>query len=226
MAAPAPGTAAPARRGNLLTNKLGPLPTWAWLAIATVIIVAVAFFMRKKQASSQAQPGQTAGIQSVPDIIIQNGGGNGRRGGTPPPGSVPPAQPPPTGSTPPPAGSTGNGGNTPVNWSQLTGPPPGTSNADQLGQAIAQDPNYPRYTGTGTTTTPAAKTSTQPKPKAQQYTTVTVAKWTAKNTPWNSTLSGIADHYHVAVATLAKLNGIKDINLIYPGQKIRVPVSS
>lgn len=73
---------------------------------------------------------------------------------------------------------------------------------------------------------PPAKTTTPPS-KAQKYTTVTVVKWTAQHTPWNSTLSGIADHYGVkgGYQTLAKLNGIKNPNLIYPGQKIKVPVS-
>lgn len=87
------------------------------------------------------------------------------------------------------------------------------------------------------TTTPPVKTKgpsgppvTRPpvppkKQPAPQYTTVTVARWTDKNTPWNSTLSGIAEHYHVkgGYQALAKLNGIKNANLITPGQKIKVP---
>lgn len=63
------------------------------------------------------------------------------------------------------------------------------------------------------------------KPK---YTEVTVVKWTTKpGVPWNSTLSTIADHYHVkgGYQELAKLNHISNPNLIYPGQKIKVPVS-
>jgi LysM repeat protein len=78
-------------------------------------------------------------------------------------------------------------------------------------------------------TTPPKKTpgplkpKTPAKPAKPKYPTVTVAKWTAKNTPWNSTLSGIAAHYGTTAAALAKLNGIKNENLITPGQKIRVP---
>lgn len=55
---------------------------------------------------------------------------------------------------------------------------------------------------------------------------VTVVAWSKEGTPWNSTLSGIAAHYHVkgGAAELGKLNHIKDINKIYPGQKIKVPV--
>jgi len=55
--------------------------------------------------------------------------------------------------------------------------------------------------------------------------TVTVVKWQpAPNTPWNSTLSGIAAHYHTTVSRLMQLNpGITNENLIYPGQQIKVP---
>lgn len=58
-------------------------------------------------------------------------------------------------------------------------------------------------------------------------TTVTVAPWRASNPPWNSTLSGIADHYHVSggATELAKLNHITNPNEIHAGQKIKVPVS-
>lgn len=62
----------------------------------------------------------------------------------------------------------------------------------------------------------------------QGYTEVTVVKWTTKpGVPWNSTLSGIADHYKVkgGYQALAKLNHISNPNLVYPGQKIKVPVS-
>jgi LysM repeat protein len=52
---------------------------------------------------------------------------------------------------------------------------------------------------------------------------VTVAKYTRNSPVWNSTLSGIASHYHTSVAALLKLNpGIKNPNVIYPGQQIRV----
>jgi uncharacterized membrane protein YgcG len=66
----------------------------------------------------------------------------------------------------------------------------------------------------------------------QRYTEVTVRPWTAKPgpgnlAPWDSTLWGIANHYHVSggVNALAKLNGISDPNHVTPGQKIKVPVS-
>ena len=65
-----------------------------------------------------------------------------------------------------------------------------------------------------------------PKPPAQQYTIVDVVPF-ADPAPWDSTLWGIATHYNVpgGYQALATLNGIKDPNLIFPGEKIRVPVS-
>lgn len=50
---------------------------------------------------------------------------------------------------------------------------------------------------------------------------VTVAKWSASNTPWNSTLWGIAHHYGETIAQIqAKNPSIKNPNLIYPGQRV------
>lgn len=65
-----------------------------------------------------------------------------------------------------------------------------------------------------------------PSPK-QRYKTITVAKWNDRHAPWNSTLWGIADHYKVrgGYQRLAELNKISDPDLIYPGQKIKVPIS-
>lgn len=37
------------------------------------------------------------------------------------------------------------------------------------------------------------------------------------------TLSGIAARYHTSVGALAKLNGIKNVNLIYAGRALRLP---
>lgn len=99
----------------------------------------------------------------------------------------------------------------------------------------------PGGSGGGGEPQPGPKPKPKPKPKKRKppvkgtghrgttrYVTVTVVKWTPTNTPWNSTLSGIAGHYHVpgGADALAKLNSIKNPNLIYPGQKIRVPVTS
>lgn len=71
-----------------------------------------------------------------------------------------------------------------------------------------------------------------PKKPPKKYETVMVGRWTPvpgrhNLAPWNSTLWGIATHYNVpgGYQALAKLNGIKDANLIHPGQKIKVPVA-
>jgi len=107
MAAPQPQ----ARGGNLLTQKLGPLATWVWLIIATVLVGVVYLILKHKQAAAPAasSAGSTTGVAQVPDTIIQNYLGNTPSGGTtpppattppptttPPPVSVPPTQPQPT----------------------------------------------------------------------------------------------------------------------------------
>lgn len=64
------------------------------------------------------------------------------------------------------------------------------------------------------------KPSPTPQPIAQKR-YVTVAQWSSTNTPWNSTLWGIAHHYGESLATIEKLNPqIKNPNLIYKGQKV------
>lgn len=65
-----------------------------------------------------------------------------------------------------------------------------------------------------------------PSPKAR-YRTVTVGTWNSTKAPWNSTLWGIADHYKVSggYQRLAKINNIAHPDLVYPGQKIKVPIS-
>jgi cytoskeletal protein RodZ len=173
----------PQASGGVLTQRLGPLATWVWLLIATVgigiyYLIAKARSKNSGNGSGQAGTGEAAGVQDVPDIVLQN----------------------------------------------------------YTSQTASPTVNVPPTTPTAPTTPAAPSTPTKPttpsKPAAKapaksKYDTVTVAKWTATNTPWDSTLSGIAAHYHVkgGYQALAKLNGIKNPNLIYPGQKIKVPVS-
>lgn len=70
--------------------------------------------------------------------------------------------------------------------------------------------------------TPAPK----PKPKPKPPRTVTVVKWTRHNTPWNSTLWGIANHEHVSGGWqyLQKINHIHGDprKALQPGMKIRL----
>lgn len=100
-------------------------------------------------------------------------------------------------------------------WAYL-GHPPG--NQQILPVTTASTP--------GTTTpdpAPVTPAPVTPVPAAPAVRYVTVVKYTTRNPPWNSTLSGIAGHESTSVATLLKLNpSIKNANLIYPGQQIRV----
>lgn len=181
--------------GGALRQKLGPFPTWAYLVFVTVILLGYYLYKKHKSGSSSSSSSNTNG-QALP-------------------GEATGAQNVPdyvfqstTNIEEPPESNTISIGNPPVSPPPPTTPPPKST----------------------TPSKPAPKPppkSTTPPSKGQKYATVTVTKWTASNTPWNSTLSGIAEHYGVkgGYAALAKLNGISNPNLIYPGQKIKVPVS-
>lgn len=104
----------PGGGGNLLEQRLGPLATWVWLLIATLLIGAYYLYARRKQGaagSTAAAPGATANASQVPDIILQDYAApvtQSQAVTVPPAGSVPPPQPPPKG-TPPPHKPTGPG---------------------------------------------------------------------------------------------------------------------
>lgn len=68
--------------------------------------------------------------------------------------------------------------------------------------------------GGGTTPPPP------PPPAAPPRRYVRVAKFTSKNPPWNSTLSGIAGRSGRTVAQLKSWNAIANVNVIFTGQKI------
>lgn len=71
------------------------------------------------------------------------------------------------------------------------------------------------------TTPPPANTTPPPATSTPRY--VTVVKFTTKNPPWNSTLSGIAAHERTTVARLMQLNPwIKNPNLLHVGDRVRV----
>jgi hypothetical protein len=100
-------TAPASSGGNVLTRKLGPLPTWAWLAIATGAGLLYYIASKKKTAaaastsSSTTSPTSTAtSASNVPDYVFQNY--NEIPPTTPPP-AAPPTAPPATAPTTPPA---------------------------------------------------------------------------------------------------------------------------
>lgn len=203
--------------GNILTQRVGPLATWVWLLIGTLLIVVIAVIMKKKQGSKtqqQCPPGYqmdasgtcqpTSGTLQTPDIILQNYAAPVTQTQTQTQIAPPEAEPPPE---PTPGG-------------------PGPQIMCKVGeQRVLEGGKY--------VCKPIPKGKPGPKPKGKPtYQWVTVGKWTptpGKNNlaPWNSTLWGIATHFNVkgGYQELAKLNGIKNPNLIHPGQKIKVPVS-
>jgi hypothetical protein len=69
--------------GGALKEKMGPLQTWAWLAIITGAGLLYYLYKKSKGGASggqavgaatqaQASPGQVTGAQNVPDYVFQN----------------------------------------------------------------------------------------------------------------------------------------------------------
>jgi hypothetical protein len=73
-APPAPGTGErgqpPRGRGNLFTRKLGPLPTWAWMAIGLALILGYAYYKSKTTTASSGTATGTDASQ-VPQFVNQ-----------------------------------------------------------------------------------------------------------------------------------------------------------
>lgn len=65
--------------------------------------------------------------------------------------------------------------------------------------------------------TPSTPDITEPAP-APEYTTYTVRK--------NDSLTKIAAKYHTNYQVIARINGIKDPDLIYTGQQLKIPLNS
>ena len=68
---------------NILTNKLGPLPTWGWLGIVTGGGIGY-YLYAKNKAGATATP--TTGSGQIPDYIFQNYNQIPPSAGTPGPG--------------------------------------------------------------------------------------------------------------------------------------------
>jgi LysM repeat protein len=61
----------PARGGgNVFTTKLGPLPMWAWAAIASAVLIGWAYY-RNKQAASATAANSSAGASTPASDIPQ-----------------------------------------------------------------------------------------------------------------------------------------------------------
>ena|SRR5215469_11300519 len=134
-----------------------------------------------------------------------------------------------------PAGAT-TSGNAPQTTGDITVDPSATTinvqapYSNQQSSSVTQNP--PRHATPNPQPTPApppvkkthvTQVKKPPVPAVPKAASVTVAKWTARNTPWNSTLTGIAVHEHTTVAKLLQLNPqVKNPNVLTPGQKIMI----
>lgn len=67
---------------NVLTRKLGPLPTWGWLGIATAGFGA--YYLYQSRKNSTAASATSTSASNVPDYVFQNYN------------QIPAAAPPPT----------------------------------------------------------------------------------------------------------------------------------
>lgn len=147
--------------GSTLSARIGPLPTWQWIALITAAGVAYYLLIGKNKAGTTAPAtdatADTTPANDVPQFVIQN---------YLPPYAPAMAQTTPTQTTP----------DQDVNPVGPPAPAPTT-------------PSAPAKVPTPTAKTPIK----QPKAKAS----VKVVKYTTKNPPWNSTISGIANHYGI-----------------------------
>lgn len=90
---------------NLLTHKLGPLPTWGWMGLGTGGVVGVALYMKHKAGTASTLTGTTptaTSASNVPDYVFQNYN------------EIPPAAAPPTATTTPPPTTQPAPGSTPT----------------------------------------------------------------------------------------------------------------
>ena len=64
--------AAPAKRTNLFTTKIGPLPMWAWVAIIGSLIIVWSIYARKKTASNAQTAANAAnGNQALTPPVVE-----------------------------------------------------------------------------------------------------------------------------------------------------------
>ena len=225
--------------GNFFTKKLGPLPMWAWIGIGVAALLVLSSYKSKfgknvntpnngtQPAYANLPPGTALDPQS---LTVVNEGYN--------PPAITINNPAPTGTPP------------------VVGRSPGYSVSDFTFKKFLRDPNSgaiygedpnntliwlspdmykslgtPAFTDIrqtwGDAGNPVALPAPpSPPPAAPQQRVVTVTPWSAGNTSWSSTLSGIAQHFYgdpQKYGYLAQVNGIQNPDLIYPGQKIIVP---
>lgn len=184
------------QQGNFLTRKYGGIPGIVW--IGGVAIIAYFLFFRNSSSSGNSSSGG-GGQSTTGDITLQPGTETIDLSGQT-------------------SGTTG-----------VDNPAPVTDN-----NGVPENPGGPNQTGTPNpqpTPVPPPKKKVIGKKvthKAGAAPTVTVAQWPGSAVggiaQWNTTLWGIANHYHTSVSELLKLNPwIKNPNQLQPGWKIKVP---
>lgn len=96
---------------NAFTRKLGPLPTWGWMAVGLALALGYYFFKKGKSgssASSAATPDQTTEASQIPQFVIESqaapvyatSSSTSSSTSTVPPTPPPPVPPTPTGGNP------------------------------------------------------------------------------------------------------------------------------
>jgi hypothetical protein len=198
MSEPAPEGGSPG--GGFMSAKFLGVPAIVWLLGAAVL----AYFYFKSSSSSSSSTGSSSGQPNQPQAT---------NSGTQTAGAI-----------------TVSPGTTNFN---ITSQYAQTQTASNTGAPAPRHrtpnpqptpkPKKPTKTHTTTVKTPAKKSNGGKS--AAQY--VTVAKFPGASSgglaQWNTTLWGISNHEHVSIATLLKLNPqIKNANLVYPGERIKI----
>ena len=193
---------------EFFTRKYGPLPVWAWMAIGLGGAVIYAVWRDNKQRTSRTDQEQSQGDPYAGGVDVELIGGN---------------QNPPI---------VFQNYNQPVYL-----PPTGGRTTPPVAPPVVTPPGKPPVTVTPLPVLkpdPVKPAPAKPTPAAPAGWWVTVSKYTTKNPPWSSTLSGIASHFYSkgssawpliwnAPQNAALKTRRKKPELIQPGDKIWVP---
>jgi hypothetical protein len=98
-----PDTSPPAAGGGgsigaTLKSKMGPLPTWGWLALITAVLLGYWLLTKNKSGASSSSSGQQGTPSDVgqPGVVVINQDGPEPPSGGQPPIPMPPVPQPPT----------------------------------------------------------------------------------------------------------------------------------
>jgi LysM repeat protein len=221
------------KTGGGLSKKIGPLPAWAWAALAGV--GALGYYLWKKQSSSSADAAASTSPQGSPCTDANGGAGTVDASG-----NCITAASSSGGSGSPCTDANGNAGVTDANgdctagglqngqlWSDVKNlqGEESTLSSDESAQAgdiktLTSDESAQSAAIKKLQTPPKSAPKVTPKPApekpAAKPKTYTVRK--------GDTLTAIAARYKISLKSLEAANRqIKNYNLIYPGQKINIP---